>query len=155
MVHIKKVPLKGYGVFASKDITKSTEVIVGKPLEKIAERTWYSLEIDEDVHVRLDRPFETVNHSCRPNCGIVKNGYGGYTLIALEDIAKDDEITFDYAMTEWKLVADFTCACGAQECRKTKIGAENVDYDLLKRYLPYLADHIKNRILKEHPALQH
>lgn len=58
-----------------------------------------------------------INHSCNPNCGI-KNLF---TLVAMRDIQKGEELLWDYDMTEdsdWRM----TCLCGSENCRKV-IGA--------------------------------
>lgn len=58
-----------------------------------------------------------INHSCEPNCGI-KNLF---TLVAMKDIKKGEELLWDYDMTEdceWRM----DCLCGTPSCRK-KIGS--------------------------------
>jgi len=53
-----------------------------------------------------------MNHSCEPNCGI----RGAFEIVAMRDIRKGEELTFDYEMTEdsdWRL----TCLCGTPSCR--------------------------------------
>lgn len=54
-----------------------------------------------------------INHSCEPNCGIK----GLFTVVAMRDIMKGEEITWDYEMTEnsdWEM----HCKCGSDHCRK-------------------------------------
>jgi len=53
-----------------------------------------------------------VSHSCEPNCGI-KNLF---EIVAMRDIEANEEITWDYAMTE---NSDFRmeCKCGTSSCR--------------------------------------
>lgn len=56
------------------------------------------------------------NHSCDPNTHIK----GKVTVVALKNIKKGEEITFDYSLNEsdifWKL--DKKCRCGTKICRK-------------------------------------
>lgn len=61
-------------------------------------------------------PDAYINHSCAPNSKIVRPH-----LIALQDIAADEEITFDYATlyTETWLMK---CRCGTEDCRGTIFG---------------------------------
>jgi SET domain-containing protein len=58
-----------------------------------------------------------LNHSCDPNCGIK----GRFKVVAMRNIKKGEQITWDYEMTEksnwWKM----KCQCGSANCRK-KIG---------------------------------
>jgi uncharacterized protein len=75
-----------------------------------------------------------VNHSCHPNCGI-KNLFD---IVAMEDIPKDAEITWDYAMTEnndWFMV----CHCGEPECRKLITGYRNLPPDFRTRYKGFIS----------------
>lgn len=54
-----------------------------------------------------------INHSCDPNCGIK----GLFSIVAMRNIKKDEEITWDYEMTEnsdWQM----DCRCGTANCRK-------------------------------------
>jgi hypothetical protein len=56
------------------------------------------------------------NHSCDPNCGFK----GQIFIVAMRDIAKGEELNFDYAMvlgskTRYRL----TCKCGSKNCRRT------------------------------------
>ena len=59
-----------------------------------------------------------INHSCVPNCRVDPwevNGMTRLAIIADQDIAEDEEVTFDYQMcakdTSWK------CKCMAPNCR--------------------------------------
>ena len=58
-----------------------------------------------------------VNHSCEPNCGI-KNYF---SVVAMRDIAKGEQITWDYEMTEKSTWWRMHCRCGTPSCRG-KIG---------------------------------
>ena len=75
LVIIKETPLKGRAAYASENIPMGEIVIIGKPTEQTSERTWQSLQMDIDIHVRMNEPFELVNHSCNPNCGIKPNQF--------------------------------------------------------------------------------
>ncbi len=73
------------------------------------------LQIGEELFIKLNRVPYLFNHSCLPNAGIDKKR----ALIALRDIAKGEEITYDYATTvcthsSWRM----QCRCGASVCRK-------------------------------------
>lgn len=134
--------VKGQAVFADSDFKKGELVIEGKPIELVSEPTWLTLQMAEDQHLFVDKPFAMVNHSCSPNCGIAHNELGAYNLVALADIHQGDEITFDYAMSEWDCVANFQCQCGASNCRGQHVGAKHVDSLTLQKYAPYLSNYI-------------
>ena len=133
LVYVKEVPRKGRAIFSTKNIEKDTAVLIGRPVDALTERTWLCL-------------IETVNHSCRPNCSVKHNEYGGYTLVALRFIPKNEEIVYDYAMTEWDCVGNFNCMCGEKNCRHNTIGANTVNRTLLKSYLPYISDYIAQKL---------
>ena len=65
----------------------------------------YSLCIGENEHLHGDGITEYINHSCIPNCEVIDK----FKLVAKRDIVENEEITFDYAITEGSL--DFECLC--------------------------------------------
>ncbi len=85
------------------------------------------------------------NHSCDPNCGIK----GQIFLIAKRDIKKNEELTFDYAMTlGGNKKYEMTCLCQTKRCRK-KI--TNLDWklpELQKRYKGYFQWYLEEKIKK-------
>ncbi|KAH8055186.1 hypothetical protein JL721_10287 [Aureococcus anophagefferens] len=70
-----------------------------------------------------------LNHSCAPNCEAeswMVNGEMRVAIAALRDVAKDEEITFDYSWSSGdartaaqpsKVSSDRRCRCGAPNCR--------------------------------------
>jgi len=88
-------------------------------------QTEHSIQIDWNRHLEPDPPIRFINHSCDPNVGIKTNVDGLPDFYALKPIAEDDEITFDYAMSEFdhqkrdnpNLEFDLTCQCGTAICR--------------------------------------
>jgi SET domain-containing protein len=55
----------------------------------------------------------SMNHSCNPNTYFI-----GRDCIALTDIKKEEEITFDYLNTEDRIVHQFECSCCGKEIKK-------------------------------------
>ena len=87
------------------------------------------------------------NHSCEPNAGF----NGQIFLVAMRDIKKDEEITFDYAMVTYKSKTArnyrFKCLCGSKNCRGTI--TNNNDWkllDLQKRYKGYFQFYLEKII---------
>lgn len=84
------------------------------------------------------------NHCCDPTTWF----NGEYCMTARRDIAVDEEITFDYAMTEtyydW---STFNCGCGSPHCRGTITGNDYLLPEIQKKYeghfLPYIQEKIK------------
>ncbi|MEI6155402.1 MAG: SET domain-containing protein-lysine N-methyltransferase, partial [Deltaproteobacteria bacterium] len=87
-----------------------------------------------------------VNHSCEPTCGF----RGQITLVAMRDIKRDEQITFDYAMTDWGSPelgwTEMRCACGSALCRG-HVGFKDWESpDLQLRYHGYFSRYIQDAI---------
>jgi len=120
----------GKGVFANRNFKKGEQIseFHGKVFSTKEVPTPYNevedhyVQVDEDLFMGpsggLDDFF---NHTCNPNAG-VKIKMGKMALIAITNIKKGKEITWDYSTTMddpegWTM----DCACGSKNCRK-KIG---------------------------------
>jgi hypothetical protein len=64
---------KGRGVFASRCFRKGETVVVGRRVDILPERTTHSIQMDFDLHIKLDEPALLINHSCSPNTGVRNN----------------------------------------------------------------------------------
>lgn len=146
---IREVGARGKGVFTTRPIARGTVVIVGKPVSRSRERTWQTVQIGIDNHIRLDLPFELVNHSCDPNCGVKSNRYNAYDLVAMRDIEAEEEITFDYCMTEWTVVGFKKCNCGVDRCRKSVRGAAFLSLEELSAYEGFLASYFHSLLAEQ------
>lgn len=81
-----------------------------------------------------------VNHSCKPSAGIK----GKITLVAIKDIARGDEVTIDYSITECAEFWEMDCYCGSKRCRR-KIGPiQTLPIKIYKEYLPYIPRFFQN-----------
>jgi SET domain-containing protein len=62
---------------------------------------------------RVRHPTNFTNHGCDPNAG-----YDGTdSIVALREIAADEEIRMDYGTFSFSFDHAFTCRCGAANCR--------------------------------------
>lgn len=65
------------------------------------------------------------NHGCNPNCELVEEEGGTRLrawLFTLRKVQKGEELVWDYRLDvrcKKEAFDDWTCACGAQECRGT------------------------------------
>ena len=143
-VTIRDTGSKGRGVFAVKNLKKGAVVIVGKPVARLPERTWQTVQWDADTHLKMDAPFEVVNHSCDPNCGIKVNRFEGYNLVAMRDIEAGEEITFDYCMTELIISAFTDCHCESAHCRERVHGGSQLAAEVMKKYEGYTAPYYQS-----------
>ncbi len=135
---------KGRSVFATREFQEGETVVVGRRIRILPERSIYSLQMDFELHVELDKPACLINHSCQPNTGVRNNQFGGYDFVALVDIATGDEITFDYETTEYISIAVPQCLCSTSNCRGKTRGFQFLDLPLRQRYGKFIADYLKS-----------
>ena len=135
LLEIRKSGISGKGVFAIKNIKKFQTIhfLKGetmsikemmKRVDEGKEGQSDPLGIDDEIYLDLDELSRTFNHSCNPNAFIK----GKNELVALKDIRKGDEITYDYSTTmddnEEKIKEAGgelwvgRCKCGSNNCRK-------------------------------------
>ena len=147
LICVKETPSRGLGVFAVRDIRKDEIVAEFKgPLVKIEKLAGIPREVQDHLfNVGLDEyliarePAVRTNHSCDPNAGIVRDVF----LVAMRDIKKDEEVTFDYSIIiadDWTL----KCACGSLSCRKIIGKYRDLPDELKKKYEKYAPDWIKS-----------
>jgi len=131
---IKKSKISGKGVFTDKGIMKGQTICFLKgeicSLDEMIKRVKGGREepsdplgINEEQYIDLDEFSRTFNHSCDPNAFIK----GKNELVALRNIKKGEEITYDYSTTmndnEDKIIKAgrtlWTCKCNCKEknCR--------------------------------------
>jgi len=58
------------------------------------------------------------NHSCNGNLGFNRSG----DFIAIRNISKDTELTYDYGLAESNPRFKMRCKCGSKKCRKIITG---------------------------------
>ena len=106
--------------------------------EYVARPTYLSVQVAADRHIHLAPEFlQYINHSCAPNTFFdTQNGQ----VVALRDIAPNEEITFFYPSTEWSMTQSFTCFCGAANCLGEIQGAVHLPRPTLAKYR--FAEHI-------------
>ncbi len=91
-VYVKKSPIHGLGLFANRPIAKGE--VIGE-IEKAIPTTEdgpHVLWLSEEEGYRVEGPMKYINHSARPNAVY----YDDFTVVALRDIAPDEEITHYY-----------------------------------------------------------
>lgn len=145
----------GFGVFARAALARD-EVLVawGGPVLTPAEvqalsreEQGHTMQIEEDLYisaVSMDEPADYVNHSCDPNAGL----RGQIVLVAMRNIAPDEEICFDYAMADGSAFDEFECSCGAPHCRGKVTGNDWQIPELWMRYAGYFSTYLQRRIEK-------
>ncbi len=123
-LYIKKSKINGSGLYTSKKIKKGHRVglikgevvIVREWTAKLSQISpnWIGIGRYSWINTK-NSPFKYINHSCQPNTYII----GKRTVIALNDIEADTEVTMDYSLTEsdkgWCIES---CGCKSKNCRK-------------------------------------
>lgn len=104
----------------------------------------YATQVEEDFFlagISADGA-DYMNHSCEPNAGL----QGQIVLVAMRDILPDEEICFDYAMTDGSDYDEFECHCGAPTCRKRVTGNDWRIPALREKYRGYFMPYLQKRI---------
>ncbi|HMV41511.1 MAG TPA: SET domain-containing protein [Leptospiraceae bacterium] len=83
-----------------------------------------------------------MNHCCEPNCGV----RGQIVFVALRDIEINEELTFDYAMTETDPNYSVPLSCDKSSCRKTFSGNDWKNPDIQKKYKGHMSLYIERKI---------
>ncbi|MEV6557475.1 SET domain-containing protein-lysine N-methyltransferase [Nocardia sp. NPDC051756] len=113
---------KGRGVFAARRWQVGDLVISARVIASVPERTTHSFQTAIDTHREFDEPARLLNHSCEPDLGIRDNAFGAFDFVALRPISDGEELTWDYASSEYRSIAVPECHCGAATCRRTITG---------------------------------
>lgn len=122
---LKKSHGKGLGLFANVPLTKGDFVIeyTGKKIPThIADTltTKYLFEIDSDWTIDgavRSNTARYINHSCDPNCEAEIRD-GRIMIYAVRDIAREEELTFDYGDEYFnEFLRRPGCRCAARTCR--------------------------------------
>lgn len=143
----------GCGVFAKKNIPKGTlisiwggEIAHKAKLDPTMPRfTQRVLQIDEELYILTSdepEPNDCFNHSCEPNLGFS----GQIALVTLRDVRAEEELCFDYAMSDGEPYDQFDCLCGAPTCRGKVTGNDWRLPQLWKKYDGYFSPYLAKRI---------
>jgi len=139
---VKNTKKFGVGVFAKNKIRKG-EVIAAfdGPIFSYDYEYWNEDLLNHVIQFapRLWRDSNgiarLINHSCEPNCGIK----GLFKIVAIRDIEKGEQITWDYEMSEKNRHWRMRCRCGHKECRKIIGNHKNMPAKVRAKYKGYLS----------------
>ena len=152
-VCIKRSSITGKGMFAKEPI-KAGEIVYIKGGHILYKNDLFSskvinsyLPISDEYYIGATsrEEEETIklynNHSCDPNCGM----HGEISFVAIRDISKGEELTVDYAFIDNEDYS-FECTCGSPVCRHVVTGYDWKKEELQKKYYPYFAQYLKDKI---------
>ena len=142
----------GHGVFAKEPVYKGElltmwggVVYSGKEYDKLPyEFRSRGIQIEDDLFLspREIEQADYFNHSCNPNAGLS----GQIALLAMRDIKANEQICFDYAMSDTSPYDEFDCECGGRDCRKRVTGNDWQLEELWDRYAGYFSPYIQRKI---------
>jgi SET domain-containing protein len=154
-IEVRKSKIDNLGVFAKRNIKKGEvilkfegEIWSRKKVDKLESKNKelfeifdkYSLQVDKDLFLfskKIDDIDNFVNHSCNPNSYVYIKSPKEVFLIALRNLKKNEEITFDYSTTMYNDRWTSKCKCKSKICRK------------VIREFKYLPPKIKNKYYKK------
>lgn len=149
--------IAGKGVFTKKPFKKGKIVLLlkGKKVKFFVNNikdsqegpNWVGFGKNLWIDVQ-DGLVKYINHSCNPNMGIK----GSVTFVALRDIKKDEEITFDYSITEedlfWHMKnGESKKVFGYRPIIKS---IQSIPLSTYKKYLPYVPRYFQKVYEKYH-----
>ena len=147
--------IEGRGLFAKQAIRKGEVVgVKGGYILTRAQRDQIGRElgpsevqITEDLFMgpatksQREGGMMHLNHSCEPNLGL----QGQVVFLSLRDIRADEELTFDYAMTDDEPY-EMKCRRGTPSCRGTITGLDWLKPEIQVKYDGYFSWFIQRRI---------
>ncbi|MCS7183958.1 MAG: SET domain-containing protein-lysine N-methyltransferase [Patescibacteria group bacterium] len=129
-----KKTINGLGIFAKKNFKKDEcilefigEIITKYEFDKIKNKKLkklmddYSLQIGKNIFLigtgnNKKEYGDFINHSCDPNSYVYING-NQILLLALRNIKRGEEITYDYSTTMYRDSWSIKCNCQSKNCR--------------------------------------
>ncbi len=148
-------PIHGTGLFAKQPIAPG-EIVAVKGGHVLTGAQWAELEptlgpaeiqISEDLFIapvsqaERDGSMLYINHSCDPNAAI----QGQIVLVAMRDIAPDEELTIDWATTD-DGDHEMRCRCGSPRCRSIVTGKDWMKPELQERYRGWFCWFLQRKI---------
>jgi hypothetical protein len=109
-----------------------------------AEPTYLTIQLGIRKHITFDPEYlQYINHSCDPN---VFFDTTAMNLVALKPLKRNEEMTFFYPSTEWKMKQTFQCYCGYKHCIGEIKGASYLSKEAQEKYR--FTDFIQQQLAK-------
>ena len=139
--YVRSTKKYGKGVFAKAPIKKG-EIIARFDGPTYQEWDYWTDYLFDHVIQYAPKRWRTsngiaklLNHSCDPNCGIKAR----FNVVAMRDIKKGEEITWDYEMTERSTHWHLKCKCGSPLCRKKIGNFRKMPKEVRQKYKGYIS----------------
>ena len=156
-IHIGKSKFHRRGLIASSDIEKGERMflIKGKKIKFLinnkrqadkAGLNW--IGYDKNTWIDPVGYGLFINHSCAPNSGIRKR----LEVVALRNIKKGEEVTFDYSFSEADIFWRIKCNCKHRLCRKTIRSVQFLPRAVFRKNLPSIPKYFRAVFKKFHAS---
>ncbi|MCR6479059.1 SET domain-containing protein-lysine N-methyltransferase [Variovorax sp. ZS18.2.2] len=152
-IQMRRSDVHGNGVFAVDDLAEGETLIEYKgelinwkealrrhPHDPAQPNHTFYFHIDDgrviDGNVK-GNDARWINHSCEPNCEADETD-GRVYIKALRNIAAGEELNYDYGLIidepyTPKLLSEFPCWCGSEQCRGTLLTPKDEDEEKKKK----------------------
>ncbi len=152
---VRPSPIHGTGLFAKHAIARG-DIVAVKGGHVLTATQWADLEpslgpadiqVAEDLFIapveqtHRDGSMLYTNHSCDPNLAI----QGQIVLVAMRDVAPDEELTIDWATTDDE-DSEVRCRCGSAHCRGTVTGKDWMKPELQEKYRGWFCWFLQRKI---------
>ena len=142
---------KGLGVFADKEFRSGEDIITFKnTLVDLAHKSAEAVQVTEDQYLDTEWLVTEafINHSCIPNAKLdLRLDKPESAYLAIKDIARDQEITFNYLATEYDMGdGSFTCRCGTEGCYGQIRGFKYLTLEQQEKLRPLLLPYLINKL---------
>lgn len=101
--------------------------------------SYASYQVTADTHMEFNSDLLYCDHSCDPNleCDVDRCEM---RVAKNKSIKVGDRLTWFYPSTEWEMIQEFACRCGAASCQGWIAGASKLSAEELRGY--WLNKHI-------------
>ena len=95
----------------------------------------HCIQVSKDSYIDNNGELgDFINHSCGPTGGFqTRNGRA--IIMAIRDIEKGEEITFDYSTSMAEDRYEMDCNCGSENCRKRIRDFKYLPKDIQEKYI--------------------
>jgi hypothetical protein len=149
--HVKSVIIggKGRALIANKNFKGGEAILPLKGIfRKCSESTPDAVQLGRNKFIDSDHRYaeDHMNHGCDPSTRI---DFDSMKFVALRDIKKGEEITYNYLTTEYDLVKDredFDCKCGSKNCLGRIKGFKFLSRGQKMKLKPLLSPFLKKKL---------
>jgi hypothetical protein len=145
---------KGLGVFADRKFMKGEDIIsFANTLVEREHASSEAVQVTDDKYLDTEWlvPEAFINHGCDPNAKLdLRLDQPTSAYVAVKDILRDEEITFNYLTTEYDMEkngGDFECACGSPKCYHRIRGFKYLTREQQEELRPLLLPYLKTKLL--------